>query len=97
MRTERGLALILAILVTSFLSALGLGLALIVVMDQLATGNMRGSVALLYAADAALELTVRELSRLDDWDRVLAVNVKGIAWNSPKPFPKKPPIDPERR
>jgi hypothetical protein len=77
MRTERGLALILVILVTSFLSALGLGLALIVVMDQLATGNMRGSVALLYAADAALELTVRDLSRLDDWDRVLAGDARG--------------------
>jgi hypothetical protein len=72
MNTERGIALILAILVTSFLSAIGLGLALIVFMDRLATGNLRGSVAMLYAADAALELTARELSQLEDWNAALA-------------------------
>jgi hypothetical protein len=77
MRSQRGIALILAILVTSFLSALGLGLALIVVMDQLAAGNVRGSVAMLYSADAAVELAVRDLALLDDWSDALAGIARG--------------------
>ena len=71
MNSQRGIALVLVILCTSFLSAIGMGLALIVVMDRLASGNLRGSVALLYAADTALELAVRDLARLDDWDLAL--------------------------
>ena len=72
MSTQRGIALILVILVTSFLSAIGLGLALIVMMDRLATGNLRGSVGLLYAADAALELAARDLAQVADWNLVLS-------------------------
>jgi hypothetical protein len=71
MTSARGVALVLAILVTSFLTAIGLGLALMVMMDQLATGNMRGSVAMLYAADAAIELAARDLSQLGDWSAAL--------------------------
>ena len=71
MNSTRGIALVLAILVTSFLTAIGLGLALIVMMDRLATGNLRGSVAMLYAADAAIELAARDLSHLDDWNAAL--------------------------
>ena len=71
MTSARGIALVLALLVASFLTAIGLGLALIVMMDRLATGNLRGSVAMLYAADAAIELVARDLSRLDDWNEAL--------------------------
>ena len=53
--SERGIALIMVILVTTFLSALGLGVLLAVFMDRLATGNMAGSVAMLYAADVGIE------------------------------------------
>ena len=71
-RNESGVALILVLLVTSFLSAVGLGLALVVFMDHLASGNQRGSVAMLYAADAGIELTARDLSRSPDWNAALA-------------------------
>lgn len=71
MNCQRGIALILALLVTSFLSAVGLGLAVVVFMDRLATGNVKGSVALLHAADAGLELAAHDLARAD-WDAVLA-------------------------
>ena len=70
MTSQSGIALILALLVTSFLSAVGLGLALVVFMDRLATGNTRGSVAMVYAADAGIELAAHDLSRAD-WDAVL--------------------------
>ena len=71
MTGQRGIALILVLLVTSFLSAIGLGLALIVIMDRLATGNLRGSVAMLYAADAAIELAARDLAMIEDWSLAL--------------------------
>jgi len=77
MSAQQGVALILVILVTSFLSAIGLGLALIVAMDRLATGNLRGSVAMLYAADAAIELAIRDLAHLADWNLALAGDVRG--------------------
>lgn len=72
MKNERGIALIMVILFTAFLSALGLGLLLAVFMDRLATGNMNGSVAMLYAADAGIELAARDLAETPDWDAVLA-------------------------
>ena len=66
MSSQRGIALILVLLVTSFLSALALGVALAVFLDRLAAGNLRGSIALLYAADSGIELAARDLAR-QDW------------------------------
>lgn len=71
MTSPRGIALILALLVTSFLSAVGLGLAVMVFMDRLATGNHRGAVALLHAAEAGLELAAHAFVRAD-WNAVLS-------------------------
>lgn len=71
MTSPRGIALILVLLATSFLSAVGLGLAVMVFMDRLATGNEKGAAALLHAADAGLELAAHALARAD-WDAVLA-------------------------
>jgi len=70
--SQGGIALIMVILFTTFLSALGLGLILAVFMDRLATGNMNGSVAMLYAADAGIELAARDLGTTEDWDAVLS-------------------------
>ena len=72
MSNERGIALIMVVLITTFLSALGVGLMMAIFMDRLATGNLAGSVALLYAADAGIQLAARDLSRADDWNAVLA-------------------------
>ena len=72
MKSERGIALIMVILLTAFLSALGLGLILAVFMDRLAAGNMKGSVAMLFAADAAIEYAARDLAQEPDWDAVLS-------------------------
>jgi hypothetical protein len=71
MNSQRGVALVLAMLATSFLSAVGLGLAVMVFMDRLASGNMRGSVGLLHAAEAGVELAAHDLARTD-WNAVLA-------------------------
>jgi hypothetical protein len=72
MSSQRGIALIMAILITAFLSALGIGLIMAVFMDRLATGNMAGSIAMLYAADAGIEIAAHDLAQVDDWNQVLA-------------------------
>lgn len=72
MTGERGVALVLAILAVAFLSAMGMGLALLVMVDQMASGHWRASVGLLHAADAAIELAARDLALVDDWDLVLS-------------------------
>ena len=69
---ERGIALIMVVLVTTFLSALGMGLILAVFMDRMATGNMAGSVAMLYSADAGIDLAARELAQAPSFDAVLS-------------------------
>jgi hypothetical protein len=69
---DRGIALIMVILVTAFLSALGIGLIMAVFMDRLATGNMTGSVGMLYAADAGIEIAAHDLAQVDDWNQVLS-------------------------
>jgi hypothetical protein len=70
MNGQRGVALILALLATSFLSAIGLGLAVVVFMDRLASGNVRAAAGLANAADAGLELAAHHLARAD-WHAVL--------------------------
>jgi len=70
--TERGVALILVILITTFLSALALGMATIVSMSQLAEANYTGSVGMLYAADAGIALAAHDLAQTPDWDLVLS-------------------------
>lgn len=82
-RRESGMALILVMLITSFLSAAGLGLLLIVFMDQLVSANHRGSVALLYAADAGVELAARDLARSADWGAVLEGGEQGSFTDGP--------------
>ena len=83
MRNERGIALIMVILFTAFLSAIGLGVLLAVFVDRLATGNMNGSVAMLYAADAGIELAARDLAQEPDWDAVLAGSRQGSFTDGP--------------
>lgn len=75
--TQSGVALILVLLVTSFVSAVALGLAIVVFMDQLASGNHRGFAAMLYAADAGIELAARDLARLGDWNAALEGTTRG--------------------
>ena len=76
MTDSRGVALILVLVFMSFLAALGLGWVLIVFMERLAAGNMRHSVAMLYAADAALELSARELAHMANWSDALNGSVR---------------------
>lgn len=66
------MALIVALLMLSVVSALGLGLSLVVSSDPRAAANQREAAASAYIARAGLELAVRELSVTPGWDPWLA-------------------------
>ncbi|HWI20094.1 MAG TPA: hypothetical protein VNT81_20215 [Vicinamibacterales bacterium] len=50
---------------------------LAIFMDRLAGGNLAGSVAMLFAADAGIELAARDLAIASDWDAVLSGSERG--------------------
>ena len=60
---ESGVALIMVLLVTSLVSTLALGLAVIVSTNQLAAGNFGDSTAMSYAVDAGVELAAHDLAQ----------------------------------
>lgn len=69
--SDRGIALIVAMLIMVLLSALGLSLTMVTsTEEQVAHGYSSGSES-FYAADAALELVVNELALQPDWNGVL--------------------------
>jgi hypothetical protein len=67
-----GIALIVVLIAMAVFSALGLGLILTTATDRFAGANYEDRVHAANAADAALELTIRELAAVDEWDLVLS-------------------------
>jgi len=82
-REPRGFALLLVLLVASLLSAMALGLATIVSSTQLAVGNFGEGTAMLYAAEAGVELAARELAREPAWDAVLSGTTRSALADGP--------------
>lgn len=75
-RTERapddnGVALLLALVTTALLTALAASLVISASTETLISGSYRASQETFYAADAALERAIHELSLLPDWTLVL--------------------------
>lgn len=70
-RTQRGAALIIALLVMMLLSALGLSLTMVSTTEERVADSYLGGSEAFYGADAALEFAVQELSRMPDWSSVL--------------------------
>ena len=83
--SQRGVALIIVLLLISLLSALGLGLALTSSTARLAGSNHHESVALLNAADAALALVSRDLAAMPDWSAALDGSVRSAYVDAPVP------------
>lgn len=69
---DRGVALILVLMVMMTLSALAMSLALLVSSESRVTANYRDGMEVLYGADAALERVVPDLAREPDFDQTLA-------------------------
>jgi Tfp pilus assembly protein PilX len=68
---EGGIALIVALLATLVLSALGLSLMVLASTEALIAGNYRDGVEAFHAADAGLERVIPELALAPDWSAVL--------------------------
>jgi len=68
---ERGVALIVALLVMVLLSALGLSLTMVTSTEERIAASYRDGGEAFYAADAAFERVVQELTLVPDWNRVL--------------------------
>src|SRR6187402_2072513 len=69
---ERGAALVVALMATMLLSALGLALILTTTTETKITGNYTYSQEALYAADAAIERTVQDVLTVPDWNDMLS-------------------------
>jgi PilX N-terminal len=70
-RTQRGVALIVVLLVMMLLSTLGLSLTMVTSIERRVADSYLGGSETFYAADAALELAAQELSGILDWSQVL--------------------------
>jgi hypothetical protein len=69
-RAETGVALIVVLLVASFVAVVGLGLSLVLTIGQLAARNHREAAVLQAAAHAGIDLAADALA-VDDWQAVL--------------------------
>ena len=69
---ERGAALVVALMATMLLSALGLALILTTTTETKITGNYTYAQEALYAADAAIERTVQDVLTVPDWNDMLS-------------------------
>ena len=68
---ERGVALIIALMSTMLLMALGLALILTTMTETQISANYREGSEALYAADAAVERVLQDLLTVPDWNTVI--------------------------
>jgi hypothetical protein len=72
LRSETGSALVIALMATLLLSALGLSLILTTSSETILSSNYRGGQEALYAADAGLERAMLEIPTVSDVTSLLA-------------------------
>jgi hypothetical protein len=71
-RSERGVALVVALLAMLMMVALGAGLMVAAATESKITRNFRNSTEAFYAAEAAVEGVLGELRAVDDWNLILS-------------------------
>jgi hypothetical protein len=69
--TDRGAALLTALIVLAIVAAMGLGLALTTSLEPLAAANYEANRSARLAAEAGVAIAVHELAGIDDWDLAL--------------------------
>jgi hypothetical protein len=69
--SERGAALITALMAMLLLSALGLALVMTTSTETMIAGNFREGQEALYAADAGVERVMDDLLTVPDWNNIL--------------------------
>jgi hypothetical protein len=71
-RGESGVALVIAVMAVALLSALGLSMAVLSVVETRIAGNYSHALEARNAAEGALELGIHALRQAADWDEVAA-------------------------
>ena len=74
--SERGIAMIIALLAMTLMIALGTALMLSTVTETKIVTNFRNNSEALYAADAAVERALDDLLTVPDWNNLLNGNAK---------------------
>jgi hypothetical protein len=90
--SERGSALLCALIVISLIATLGAGLALVVSTEALLAGSYYGSQQGLYAAEAGAERAIGELRLLSTWRDVPgpATSTPSVDFNDGQTNPRAP-------
>ena len=70
--TDRGVALLAALIVMAIVAAMGLGLALTTSLEPAAAANFEANRAARLAAEAGIAVAVHELAGMADWNAALA-------------------------
>ncbi|MFN8060726.1 MAG: PilX N-terminal domain-containing pilus assembly protein [Vicinamibacterales bacterium] len=73
---DRGVALIVTLMLALLLTALGSALVFVTMTETTITANYRAANEVLYAADAASERVVHDLLRAPDWNAILAGSIQ---------------------
>jgi len=76
--TDRGAALLAALIVLAIVAAMGLGLALTTSLEPLAAANFEANRSVRFAAEAGVAVAVHELAGMADWNLALT----GVAVSS---------------
>lgn len=81
--SERGVAMVLALLALLLLSAVGVALMLTAASETLIAGSFRAREAVRYAAEAGLERVLADLSLPGDWGALLDGSVRSSFTDGP--------------
>jgi hypothetical protein len=74
--SERGAALIIALMSVMLLTALGAAVVMVSNTETMISGNYRNSQEALYAADAGIERVVQDLLMIPRWNDILSGSVQ---------------------
>jgi Tfp pilus assembly protein PilX len=70
-RSERGVAMVVAMMAMLLMSALGLALVLTTTSETLISANFRNGQEAAYAADAVVERAIDDVLTVPDWNKLL--------------------------
>jgi type IV pilus assembly PilX-like protein len=82
-RSERGVSLLIVLMATLLMSALGLGLVLSTSTETMISSNFSNTEEALYAADAGIERVMDDLLTVPDWNTILAGSTRSAFVDGP--------------
>jgi len=82
-RSEKGIALVIAIMAMLFMSAIGIALVLATMTETVVASNYRNAAGGLYAADAIVERAMDDLLSVADWNLLLGGSVQSAFVDGP--------------